>query len=191
MIRHGGRSLPVAATFEWLESRIFLDNNPPVVDDQVFNVNENSPNGTVVGAVAATDPDAGDTLTYAITGGNTGNVFAIDPDAGTITVAGALDYETLASYALSVLVTDNGTPSLSTPATVTIGVNDVNDAPVINAQTVYVNEDTAAWAHFGTVVATDPDVGQTVIYAITGGNVGDMFYLDPFTGDLTDRKSVV
>jgi Raf kinase inhibitor-like YbhB/YbcL family protein len=184
MIRHGGRSLPVAATFEWLESRVFLDNNPPVVDDQIFNVNENSPNGTVVGAVAATDPDAGDSLTYAITGGNTGDVFAIDPDAGTLTVVGVLDHETLASYALSVLVTDNGTPSLSTPATVTIGVNDVNDAPVINAQTVYVNENTAAWAHFGAVVATDPDVGQTLSYAITGGNVGNMFYLDPFTGDL-------
>jgi Raf kinase inhibitor-like YbhB/YbcL family protein len=185
MTRHSARSLPVAATFEWLESRIFLDNNPPVVDDQIFNVNENSPNGTVVGAVAATDPDAGDTLTYAITGGNTGDVFAIDPDAGTLTVVGALDYETLAGYTLSVLVTDNGTPSLSTPATVTIGVNDVNDAPVIGNQSFAVDENSPVGTVVGTVVASDADAGQTLTYAIIGGNTGDDFAIDPDAGTIT------
>ena len=59
-------------------------------------MNENAANGTVVGTVAASDPDAGDTLSYAITGGNTGGAFAINATTGQITVnnSAALDFET-------------------------------------------------------------------------------------------------
>ena len=42
---------------------------PPAVNNQTFAVDENSAAGSSVGTVTATDPDAGDTLTYAITGG--------------------------------------------------------------------------------------------------------------------------
>ena len=42
-------------------------NSPPdIADGQVFDVDENSDNGTVVGTLVASDPD-GDTLTYTIT----------------------------------------------------------------------------------------------------------------------------
>ena len=61
-------------------------NEAPVVNDQSFSVNENAANGTVVGTVVASDPDAGDTLGYAITAGNTGGAFAINASTGEITV---------------------------------------------------------------------------------------------------------
>ena len=104
-------------------------NEAPTARDTTFSVAENSANGTAVGTMVATDPDQtspNNALTYAITDGNTGNVFAINPRTGAITVAGALDYETTASYSLVVTVTDGGrTSRLNDTATLTITVTDV------------------------------------------------------------------
>lgn len=63
-------------------------------------------------SVAAGDPDAGQTHTFAITGGNTNGAFAIGSSSGHITVAnsGALNFETTPPFALTVQVTDNGSP---------------------------------------------------------------------------------
>ena len=73
---------------------------PPVVNPATFTVAENSPNGTVVGTVTFTDPDAGQTHVFSILGGNTGGAFAIDPSTGPITVANsaALDFETKPAF---------------------------------------------------------------------------------------------
>ncbi len=100
-------------------------NNPPTVNDDSFSVYENLPNGTVVGTVVATDPNAGDTLTYSITAGNTAGGFTIDSTDGEITVADSsvLDYETTPSFALIVEVVDSG--SLSDTANITINLKDV------------------------------------------------------------------
>ena len=107
-------------------------NEAPVIDDQSFSVDENAANGMMVGTVLATDPDAGDILTYAITAGNTGSAFAIDASTGQITVnnSSALDYETIPSFSLTVEVADSGTPGLADTATITINLNNINDAPV-------------------------------------------------------------
>ena len=63
-------------------------NETPVINDATFNIDENNTNGTAVGNVPVTDPDAGDTHVYTITAGNTGSAFAID-NSGNITVANA------------------------------------------------------------------------------------------------------
>ena len=90
-----------------------------------FSVVEDASVGTVVGAVSATDPDAGDAAAYSIVGGNGDGKFAIGADTGVIAVAGALDHETVASYALSVRAAD-GRGGAATVA-VTITVTDVAD----------------------------------------------------------------
>jgi CSLREA domain-containing protein len=107
-------------------------NEAPVIDDQSFSADENAANGTVVGIVLANDPDAGDSLTYAITAGNTGSAFAINASTGQITVnnSSALDFETTPSFSLTVEVSDNGTPGLTDTASVTINLNNINDVPV-------------------------------------------------------------
>ena len=99
-------------------------NEAPVVANTVVEITENSPNGTGVGVVSATDPDVGQVLSYSITGGNTGGAWAINPVTGQITVANsaALDFETTPVFHLTVQVTDNGVPPLSTSATVTINL---------------------------------------------------------------------
>jgi VCBS repeat-containing protein len=129
----GGTTTPLSIT-----SAVTLNefNTVPVIGTQSFNVNENSSNGTVVGAVVATDVNSRQTKTYSIISGNTGGTFSINASTGNIVVTNStlLNYESTTSFPLVVKVTDNGTVPLSAQATVTINVKDVNEAPVINDQ---------------------------------------------------------
>ena len=77
-------------------------NRPTVVDKQTFSVPENSANGTVVGTIVVTDPDAGDTRSFAVTGGTGQTAFAVSASTGVITVAdrAQLDFETRPSFTL-------------------------------------------------------------------------------------------
>lgn len=103
-------------------------NEKPALKPQRFTVAENSPISTVVGTLAAIDPDGG-SLAYSITGGTGQGVFAVSPVTGQITVANSsrLDFETTPSLTLEVQVADNGTPSLSATATITINLTDVDE----------------------------------------------------------------
>ncbi|HEX9181785.1 MAG TPA: type VI secretion system tube protein Hcp, partial [Burkholderiales bacterium] len=66
---------------------------------------ENSAAGTVVGALAGSDPDAGDVFGFSLLD-DAGGLFAID---GTdLVVAGALDYEQAQGHVVLVRVTDSG-----------------------------------------------------------------------------------
>jgi large repetitive protein len=161
-------------------------NEAPVVSSASFTIDENSSNGTTVGTVTFTDPDAGQTHTFAITAGNTGGAFAISA-TGVITVANsaALDFETTPAFTLTVQVTDNGAPALSGTATITIHLNDVNEAPVVSSATFSIAENSANGTAVGTVNFTDPDAGQTHAFAITAGNTGGAFAINPSTGAIT------
>ena len=102
-------------------------NDAPIADDATFSVDEDDVIGTVVGAVTSSDVD-GPAPTYSITAGNIGGAFAIDPASGEITIASALDFETTPGYSLTVEVSDG---ALSDTATITINVDDVNEAPTV------------------------------------------------------------
>ena len=130
-----------------------LNEVPPVVEDQAFDVDENSGNGTVVGTVVASDADVGDALTYAIVGGT--GAFAIDEDSGELTVAdaGQLDFEASTGFSLDVAVTDGG--GLVDDAVITVAVNGVNEAPVVDDQSFSVAENSANGTSVGTVTAGD------------------------------------
>ena len=177
-------------------------NEAPTARDDAFSVAESSANGIPVGTVLATDPDPvqnpsftylpndNSTLTYAITGGNTGSVFAINSTTGAITVAGALDYETTASYSLMVTVTDGGSTSrLSDTGTITITVTDENEAPTTSDDAFSVAENSATGTAVGRVAATDPDLASlsngTLTYAIASGNTGGVFAINSTTGAIT------
>lgn len=111
-------------------------NEPPVVQDTEFSLDENTANGVEVGSIIAADIDAGDTLTYAISAGNSDTdgdgkaAFAIETTSGQISVndSGDLDFETTPSFNLTVTATDAG--GLSDTATVAIGLSDVISEPI-------------------------------------------------------------
>ncbi len=162
---------------------------PPTVNDQAFALDENATNATVVGTVAASDPDAGDTLSYAITGGNTGGAFAINAATGEITVANstALNFETTPSFVLTVEVTDTG--NLIDTATVTVNLNDVNEMPTVVAQ--IGGQVTDAGALFSLDVSVnfdDVDQGDILAYSamlVGGAPLPAWLSIDAKTGVLS------
>lgn len=162
-------------------------NETPVIAAQSFTIAENSPSGTVVGAVVAGDLDADQSLTYSIAGGNTGGAFAINPSTGVITVIApaALNFEVIQSVALVVRVTDNGNPALSSQATVTVNLTNVNEAPTITGGSFTIAENRPNGTAVGSVSATDPDQGQTLSYSIVSGNTGGAFAINATTGAIT------
>jgi hypothetical protein len=160
-------------------------NDPPEVDPATFTVEEEAAVGTVVGTVTFDDVDASQTHTFAITAGDPGGAFAIDPATGAITVAAPLDFETTPTYTLTVTVTDNGSPPLSGSAPITINLTDVNEAPVVDPATFTLAENSVDGTAVGTVTFDDVDAGQTHTFAITAGDPGGVFAIDPATGETT------
>ncbi len=71
-----------------------------------FTISENAAVNASVGTVSASDPDAGDTVRHTITAGNDAGKFTIASGTGAITVAGALDPDAKAFYALTVEASD-------------------------------------------------------------------------------------
>ena len=105
-----------------------VTNFPPSGTDATFSLEENSPNGTVVGTVVASDLNPGQILTYSIQSGNNAGTFEID-SSGEITVLDniLLDYETTPSFNLEIEVSDDGSPSLSDTVSITVDLIDINE----------------------------------------------------------------
>lgn len=163
-------------------------NDAPLVQAATFSIAENVANSTPVGTVSASDPDTpAQSLSYAITAGNADAAFAIASATGAITVADAskLDHETTPSYDLTVEVTDNGTPARSGSATITVDVDDVNEAPAPSGGPFDVNEGSPVGTIVGTVADNDPDAGQTISFSITTGNAAGALAIDPSSGVIT------
>ena len=88
-------------------------------------VAENTATGVNIGAViAATDPD-NDTLTYTLNGTDAAS-FSINSSTGQLQTKSALDYETKATYTVTVTVSDG---SLADTIVVTINVTDADELP--------------------------------------------------------------
>ena len=174
-----------------IKSQSTGSNSFPSIQNQNFQLNENSPNGTNVGKVIATDPDAGQILSYSITSGNTNGAFTINASTGILTVANssALNFEITPSFALIVKVQDNGPGNLGSQANITISLVDINEAPVISDQTVSVNTTTTNGTAVKVVSASDPDAGQVLTYSIVSGNTGNAFTINPSTGVLIVANS--
>ena len=140
------------------------------------SIAENTAAGTNIGtAVAATDVDTSDTLTYTLSGTDAAS-FAIVSTSGQLQTKSALDYETKASYSVTVSVSDgNGG---SDTITVTITITDVveNVAPVFtdgSTTTRSIAENTAAGTNIGTAVAaTDVNTSDTLTYTLSGTDAG-------------------
>lgn len=167
-----------AYVIEWEGSAVMaaLGNGP-------FSLAENPALNQSVGFVHARDADAGDTLTYSITGGTGAANFALNASTGEITVINpsAINYESATSYTLDIRVQDAG--GLFATQTVTVTITDVNETPVIPAAGPFsAAENAAVNTVVGTVSATDPDTGQTLTYSITGGNADNIFAINASTG---------
>ena len=145
------------------------DESPVFTSSASLTADENQ---TAVDTIVASDGD-GDTVTYSITGGADAASFAINSTTGVLTFVTAPDYETKASYALTVTADDGYTNTAEQNITVTI--NNLNDnSPVItSAETFAVDENETS---VGSLSATDAD-GDTVTFTL-GGTDADSFSLN-------------
>ena len=135
-------------------------------------------------AVAAEDPDDGDTLTLTYDlGGADAASFGINTSTGQLQTKDDLDKETKDTYTVTVTASDD---SLSTTQEVTITVTDVNEKPAFdsNAVTLAVAENTEPGENVGVAVeASDPDVDATLTYSL-GGTDDSLFTIDGSMGQI-------
>ena len=157
-----------------------VGNSAPDVSDQTFGVIRRSSDGTVVGTIVATDVDQGDTLTYEIVSATDFRAFSIDPETGEITVARRRSIRSTGTHELVVRVTDDGDPSQSTEATITINVVDSNTAGTVVIEPVEVsvteNEDRAERLLVANLEVVDEGVGTNNL-GLAGADAG-LFEID-------------
>ena len=168
-------------------------NNPPVINDQNYVINDNVTAGYQVGEIVADDPD-GQSITYRITDGNTGNSFAVDATSGNLTVEDTANLSSTDSLVLTVNVTDNDVNPLSDNAQVIIYIshapssgtdtNTDNISPVASDQNFVIYESNFD-GDIGTFVATDPNQDQQLSYSIVGGNINDIFAINNVNGAIS------
>ena len=160
---------------------------PTITSGAAVSFAENK-TGTVY-TVAATDPDAGATLTYSLTGTDAAR-FNINSTTGAITFKSTPNYEAPtdagANNVYDVTVRASDGTNITTKA-VAITVTNVNEAPVITSAA------SASFAENGTgtvytVAATDVDAGTTLTYSLTGTDAA-RFNIDATTGVVTFKSS--
>lgn len=116
---------------------------------------------------------------------NVSELFDIYSNSGWLFLKGTLDRETQDRYELTVLVSDNGTPSATATTSVIINVLDVNDHDPSYLRELYefsVEENMRRGAIVGVVQAKDADldVNASIRYSLIPTNTS--FQINPISG---------
>ncbi|XP_023122682.2 protocadherin beta-16 [Amphiprion ocellaris] len=144
------------------------NDNVPVFSQRVYkaSVPENSPIGTVITTLNATDLDEGvyGEITYSFShlSDKMGGVIEINPQSGEVRVAGVIDYEEASSHELDVQAKDGG--GQASHCKLIIDVIDVNDnKPVIEIKSASANvaEDSKPGTMIALINIYDLDTGSS------------------------------
>jgi len=155
---------------------------PAPVTSFTFTINRPVTLNQKIGGAGYCEPDAGQIDTWSIDGNPTMWKILTNGDI-VVNDATAINNSLLTTFTMTIRITDNGIPALSSTASVTI--NDINNPPVINPQTFSVAENSANGTVVGTVIATDINPNQTKTFSIISGNINGTFIINPTTGVLT------
>ena len=168
-------------------------NEPPAFADDAplsIEVAENTATNRDIGnPYTATDPDAGETLTYSLSGTDAAS-FDIDTSSGQLKTKAELDHEAKDSYRVTIQATDGKdaygnteqTPTIDDTLDVTITVTDVDDPGAIT----FSSDSPAAGT---TLTATlDDDDGVKATPAVTWAweSSTDQSSWTPVSGETTD-----
>ncbi|XP_075816371.1 cadherin EGF LAG seven-pass G-type receptor 1 isoform X1 [Microtus pennsylvanicus] len=187
-----GNPSPLSASVEVQVTVLDINDNPPVFekDELELLVEENSPVGSVVARIRASDPDEGPNaqIMYQIVEGNVPEVFQLDLLSGDLRALVELDFEVRRDYMLVVQATS---APLVSRATVHIRLLDQNDNPpeLPDFQILFNNYVTNKSNSFpsgviGRIPAHDPDLSDSLNYTFLQGNELSLLLLDPTTGEL-------
>lgn len=181
-----------------------VNDNAPVFTRSAyrFEVPEDNYIGQFVDQVSAIDRDEGRNgdVTFSLAKNPEGK-FRINSISGVIKAMVVLDREQQASYELVVVAKDNGTSPLSSNATVTVDVGDVNDNPPKFVKPHFdfkVEENKPKHTIVDTLFSRDPDIDSDnhLRYQFTGDfKYSHLFNIDRMTGTIftlqpLDRESV-
>lgn len=160
-------------------------NSPPRVESAQFTLPENSPAGTFVGTVIATDRDEDQTLQFALVDAET-SPLQIDSATGDLFVRdpGPLDFEAAPEQFIEVLVTDS--VGAVTAATLTLTLLDIDEPPVATLGQYSLYEDANPGSPVGRIFAYDPEhPSGPVQFRIVGGDAADAFAIGQHSGVIT------
>ena len=156
----------------YLESLMSLNTaGPEITSSLEYSVDENQ---IEIGTVTATDPD-GDQLSFSV-GGQDVNKISIDSNTGSMNFIDAPDFEVKSSYSFEITVSDG---EYEVTQTMTISINDVNDAPsfldewrdenyeLISGPNFTIAENHNASQNFGKFSPYDED-GDQMTFSISG-----------------------
>nr|KAF6460308.1 FAT atypical cadherin 1 [Molossus molossus] len=178
---------------------VSANSNPPEFTQTSYKASfdENVPIGTTVMSVSAVDPDEGENgyVTYSIANLNP-VPFVINHFTGAVSTSESLDYELMPRvYTLRIRASDWGLPyRREVEVLATITLNNLNDnTPLfekINCEGT-IPRDLGVGEQITTVSAIDADELQLVRYQIEAGNELDLFSLNPSSGVLSLKQSLM
>ncbi|MGO4566500.1 Ig-like domain-containing protein [Rhizobium sp. 2YAF20] len=151
-------------------------------------------NINAVTTVVSTDPDAGDVVTYSISGGFDGNLFSIDSQSGALAFIKAPDFENpdvnggVPDQFYSVLVRATDSVGLFAEQLLTVTVTNVNDnSPIFTSDTTAtVVENVAGTAY--QAVAGDADNLSALAYSVGGADAA-LFNIDAASGAVSFKSA--
>ncbi|XP_069545867.1 protocadherin-23 [Brachyistius frenatus] len=175
----------------------------PVFEKDVYIVSiaEDAPQGSSLIWLQARDADEGvnSDIRYSVLKSKQDSLISIDPESGLVTTATALDRETQMEVWFLVVAADGGEPALSSTATVTLLVEDVNDNEPVFQQQLYnvsIAEHSDVGSCFLQVVATDADSPEfsVLLYSLSDGfdkqDKHPLFQIHPHTGELCVSQDI-
>jgi predicted extracellular nuclease len=143
-----------------------LNSAPSNVTLSATSTNENVTANSLVGTFSTTDPTIGDTFTYSFVPGTNDNA-AFTISQNQLQIKASPNFETKSIYNIRVRTTDNG--GLTFEKALTINVNDLNEAPVINTPIPLQTVDNTSVFNYTIPnnVFSDPE-GDALTYSASG-----------------------
>ncbi|MES2565760.1 MAG: gliding motility-associated C-terminal domain-containing protein [Bacteroidota bacterium] len=190
IFNHGTQTGTLANPF-----MLYTNHVPTDIAISSYTIAENSPLGTPIASLSATDQDAGSTFNYSLTTGQAeNNQFSISGNQ--LVVNANYDYETDSVKIIELHVDDIG--GCSYIETFTISIIDGNDAPTaLYLSSPLISDHQQNGSFMGEFSTVDPDLNDAHVYSLvvgTGDTDNSQFYIqndtlyNSFTLDYTAQS---
>ncbi|KAF3838341.1 hypothetical protein F7725_010109 [Dissostichus mawsoni] len=198
---------PLSATSVVIIKVSDVNDNKPVFSETVINIylEENSPVGTILKAVSATDADVGENgrLSYSLVTNNNlallSTMLNINSETGDIVSLQSFNYEELNTFQFKVQATDSGVPPLSSNVTVNVLILDENDnnptilAPYsehgsVNSESIPYSAEAGYFV--AKIRAVDADSGYNALlsYHLSEPKGNNLFRIGTSSGEIRTKR---